>query len=105
MEFISNPRSNEEQAFELLFRKYNVRLCGFANKFIINRQESEEIVQEAFLKIWNNREEISLIKAFKAYLFTIFAKNGILNTIRKSKSEQALFELRQTSVRQKYFAR
>jgi RNA polymerase sigma-70 factor (ECF subfamily) len=69
MEFIPNPQSNEEQAFELLFRKYYVRLCGFANKFITNRQESEEIVQEVFLNIWSKRNQLKLDNKIRPYLF------------------------------------
>lgn len=69
MEFIPNPRSNEEQAFEILFRKYYVRLCGFANKFIANRQESEEIVQEVFLNIWKKRDQLKLDNEIRPYIF------------------------------------
>ncbi|MDP3435281.1 MAG: RNA polymerase sigma-70 factor [Bacteroidota bacterium] len=69
MELIPNPQSNEEQAFELLFRKYYLRLCGFANKFIANRQESEEIVQEVFLNIWKKRSRLKLDNEIRPYLF------------------------------------
>jgi len=55
--------------------------------YLKSEADAEEIVQEVFVKIWNNREELSLQKSFESYLFTI-AKNGILNTIRKSKNEQ-----------------
>lgn len=48
MKIIGITKSNDEQAFELMFRGYYVRLVGFANKFISNTSESEEIVQEAF---------------------------------------------------------
>lgn len=36
----------DEQAFELLYRRYFVRLCAFANKFLNDPQLSEEAVQE-----------------------------------------------------------
>lgn len=49
-------KTADEQAFELLFRKYYVRLCGFANKFLYDPIESEEIVQEVFLNVWRKRE-------------------------------------------------
>lgn len=75
-------------AFNELFDRYGKRLHRFAVAYLKSTENAEEIVQEVFLKIWNNREEISPDKSFESYLFTI-AKNGILNTIRKSKSEQA----------------
>ncbi len=65
----AKPESNEEQAFELLFRKYYVRLCGFANKFLANSAESEEIVQEVFLNIWKKRDQLKLDNEIRPYLF------------------------------------
>lgn len=60
---------NEEHEFELIFRKYYVRLCGFANKFIANTPEAEEIVQEVFLNIWAKRDRLKLNNEIKPYLF------------------------------------
>lgn len=44
-------KSGDEQAFELLFRRYYVRLCGFANRFICSTAEAEEIDQDVFLNL------------------------------------------------------
>lgn len=60
---------DEEQAFELIFRRYYVRLCGFANKFVGNQAEAEEIVQEVFLNIWSKRDRLKLDNEIKPYLF------------------------------------
>ena len=69
MRRMGGAKSEEELAFELLFRKYYVRLCGFANKFIANSAESEEIVQEVFLNIWNKRDHLKLDNEIRPYLF------------------------------------
>ncbi len=69
MKIIGNAKSEDELAFELLFRRYYVRLCGFANKFIANTAESEEIVQEVFLNIWKKRDQLRLDNEIKPYLF------------------------------------
>lgn len=69
MKITGKAKSNEELAFEILFRKYYVRLCGFANKFIVNFTESEEIVQEVFLNIWKKRDQLSLDDEIRPYLF------------------------------------
>jgi RNA polymerase sigma-70 factor (ECF subfamily) len=60
---------DEEQAFELIFRRYYVRLCGFANKFVGDQAEAEEIVQEVFLNIWSRRDRLKLDDEIKPYLF------------------------------------
>lgn len=74
----------DEQAFELLFRKYYVRLCGFANKFVYDPIESEEIVQEVFLNVWRKREQLNLNAGLSAYLFRS-VQNISLNFIEHRK--------------------
>lgn len=81
-------KDGDLRAFNELFDRYGKRLYHFSIGYLKSASDAEEIVQEVFLKIWNNREELSAQKSFESYLFTI-AKNSILNTIRKSKSEQA----------------
>ncbi|MCE5345334.1 MAG: RNA polymerase sigma-70 factor [Bacteroidales bacterium] len=85
-------RLGDEQAFELLFRKYYVRLCGFANKFLNNPEEAREIIQEVFIKIWEGREEIDPEDSLKSYLFKI-AQNQSLNRLRKLKVESKYKEI------------
>jgi len=66
---LGEPKTNEEQAFELLFRRYYLRLCGFANKFLADSSESEEIVQEVFLSIWKKKDQLQLDDQIRPYLF------------------------------------
>jgi len=81
-------KNGDLAAFNELFDRYAKRLYHFSMGYLKSAVDAEEIVQEVFLKIWDNRIELSTLKSFESYLFTI-ARNGILNTIRKSKSEQA----------------
>lgn len=67
--FLHRLKEGDELAFELLFRKYYPRLCGFANKFIGNQQEAEEIIQEVFLNIWKKREYLKLDNEIRPYLY------------------------------------
>ncbi len=87
-EWIHALRDGDVKAYSELFDRYGKRLYFFSKGYLKSEEDAEEIVQEVFIKIWNNRKELSVEKSFESYLFTI-AKNGILNTIRKSKSEQA----------------
>jgi len=82
----------DEKAFELLFRKYYVRLCGFANKFLNDPDQAEEIVQEVFTKIWKGRADIDPEDSLKAYLFKI-AQNLSLNKLRRKKVESGYAEI------------
>jgi len=84
------PALNEGnlKAFNELFDRYGKRLYHFSLGYLKSAADAEEIVQDIFMKIWDNRLELSAQKSLESYLFTI-ARNGILNMIRKSKSEQA----------------
>jgi RNA polymerase sigma-70 factor (ECF subfamily) len=82
----------DEQAFELLFRKYYVRLCGFANKFLNDPEEAQNIVQDVFTKIWEGREEIEPDDSLKSYIFKI-TQNLSLNKLARNKVESKYIEI------------
>lgn len=84
---IQKLKEGSEDAFRELFDFYGKKLFSFSLGYLKDTHEAEEIVQEVFLKIWKLREELLAGKSFDSYIFTI-AKNAILNTIRKMKSEQ-----------------
>lgn len=82
----------DEQAFELLFRKYYIRLCAFSNKFLNEPEDAKEIVQEVFVKIWEGRDEIDPEDSLKSYLFKI-AQNLSINKLRRIKVESKYVEV------------
>jgi len=86
-ELVNLLKKNSSFAFQILFDKYSQRIYRFSFSYFKSKEEAEEIVQEVFLKIWKMRGELSSGKSFDSLLFVI-AKNTILNTIRKAKSEQ-----------------
>jgi len=74
----------DEQALELLFRKYYSRLCGYTNKYFNDPEEAREVVQEVFIKIWENRKDIDPQESLVSYLFKI-AYNNSINRLRHKK--------------------
>jgi len=72
------------EAFDLLFEAYSSRLFGFALKYFKNEADAEELVQEVFVKVWENRQMLKSELSFKSYLFTI-----ALNQIRKHFNKKA----------------
>ena len=49
-------KMGDEQVFELLFKKYYTTLCGFSNKYLFNPEEAQDVVQEVFLTLWEDRD-------------------------------------------------
>jgi len=71
-------------AFDSLFEVYSPKLFGFALKYFKNESDAEELVQEVFVKVWENRQTLKSELSFKSYLFTI-----ALNQIRKHFNKKA----------------
>lgn len=74
-------KKNEVEAFDQLFHKYSEKLYSFAYSLLKNHEDSKEIIQEAFIRIWEKRHDIDCSKSFKAYLFKI-SYNLIIDQLR-----------------------
>jgi len=71
-------------AFDIIFRKYYAALCRFANTFIKDKDEVEDVVQQVFILLWSQRSKIMITSSLKAYLY-ISVRNTSLNLIKKKK--------------------
>ncbi|MGE5394873.1 MAG: RNA polymerase sigma factor [Candidatus Saccharibacteria bacterium] len=72
-------------AFDSLFEVYSSRLYTFALKYLKSESDAEELVQEVFIKVWENRKSLKTELSFKAYLFKIS-----LNLIRRHFNKKAI---------------
>lgn len=75
---------NDIESFEKLFKTYFSPLVNFINSKINHLENSEEIVQSTFLKLWENRESLEINTSIKSYLYQS-SKNTMIDFIRKSK--------------------
>ncbi len=74
-------QKNKVEAFDILFHKYSDKLFRFSFSLLKNEEDSKEIVQEVFLRIWKKRKEIDTTKSFKSFLFAI-SYNLIVDQLR-----------------------
>jgi RNA polymerase sigma-70 factor (ECF subfamily) len=68
---VSGLRNNEVKSFDILFGKYSAKLYRFSFSLLKNSEDSKEIVQETFFRVWDKRHKIDSSKSFKSFLFTI----------------------------------
>ncbi len=78
---VEQLKTNEIETFDSLFHKYSEKLYGFSFSLLKNHEDSKEIVQEAFIRIWEKRNNIDSSKSFKSYLFQI-SYNLIIDQLR-----------------------
>lgn len=75
-------------AFKLLFEKYGDRLYQFSMKYLRDKEDSEDLLNEVFLKIWENRHSLKTNTSFQSYLFTIAYNNIRQRYLKKSREEK-----------------
>jgi len=68
-ELIRLIRTGDEMAFEKLFRLYYERLSRYADQLLKDSPQAEEIVQDVFVTIWENRGKLNLEIGIKPYLY------------------------------------
>ena len=85
-----NSGKTEKEREELsrkIWDKYHKRLLYFIRSF--SREESEDLLQEIFLKVFNNLEKFNPLYSFKVWIYTI-AKNHCINYLKKNLKEITL---------------
>ncbi len=75
IELIAKLQKGDLEAFDLIFEKYGDRVYGFALKYLKSKEEAEGVVQDVFLKIWENKKTLKKESSLKPYLFTIAYHN------------------------------
>jgi RNA polymerase sigma-70 factor (ECF subfamily) len=78
-------------AFDVLYKKYSKRLYKFAYSILKSSEESENIVQDVFLNLWEHRNNVEKNSSIKYYVFTI-AYNSAISILRKKASESQFIE-------------
>lgn len=71
--------------FESIFKEYFNPLVNFVNKYLNNFENSREVVQMTFVKLWANRSNLEVRSSVKSYLFQT-TKNTMIDYIRKNKN-------------------
>lgn len=89
--WLEQLRTGDERAFEELFRAYAATLCDFAFSYVRTRETAEEIVQDLFCWIWEQRFTLEMPHGIQAWLFTA-VRNRSLNAIRNMRTEISIHE-------------
>lgn len=77
-------KGGSQEAFEFLFLSYYQDLCAYASGILHNATAAEEIVQETFVKLWEDRHNLTVEMFLKAYLYKA-VRNSCLNYLEHQK--------------------
>ncbi len=85
-------KAGSEDVFRSVYRAEYNNLVHFVNSYTRNRLDSEDLVQETMMAIWEGRDVLDPSRNFRSYLYTI-ARNKSLNYLRdnaKRKKDSSL---------------
>ncbi|HMR19327.1 MAG TPA: sigma-70 family RNA polymerase sigma factor [Sphingobacterium sp.] len=86
-ELLLRLQSGDTSAFKELYNQYKLRLTANLLRVLKSPDLVEDVLQDVFLGIWENRSNIDTERSIKPYLFQSIA-NKAKNIFRKAVNEQ-----------------
>ncbi len=83
-----------DESFAVLFNSSYAKLCHFARQFLKDDDDAKDIVQEAFVKYWDIKDEIAGDALSVSSFLYSSVKNACLNKLRRQKLESTFLNTR-----------
>lgn len=100
LELMIRLKNGDILAFDELYKLYSHKLFSFVFRILKDEADSDDIVQEVFLKIWEYREKLRDYKLLNSFIFTIAYNNSISLIRKRISSTKYIKYLRDLSVNQ-----
>jgi len=88
-ELLQQLVAGEERAFDQLYHSHKRKLAGNLLRLLKSEELAEEVLQDLFLKIWDNRHKIDPDQSFRSYLFKV-AHNMVFDLFRRAARDKRL---------------
>lgn len=95
-DIIKNIVGGNHNAFNLLMEKYYIPLRVFASQILNDDAVVDDVVQDVFVNLWENRKKISHVLSIRNYLYTTI-RNNCVDLIRSSRRFKLFQEFRSKS--------
>lgn len=95
-------KQGNPDTFKEVFILLYPRLKGYCNLFISDKSQVEDIIQETFISLWDNRSSIKANKTIESYVFVIL-RNKCLNFLKKQKIENTKVDVETLKVEELQF--
>lgn len=83
-ELLHDIALGNEQAFQMLFNRHWKSLFSFVYRLTRDEEHTKDILQDVFMYLWKNRENLYAGESFLPYLNTV-ARNNVMSAFRKDK--------------------
>ncbi|MBT33282.1 MAG: hypothetical protein CMO01_26775 [Thalassobius sp.] len=88
---LNSVSKGSHKSFELFYNEYSKLVFGYAFKSLKCKSEADDIVQQTFTRIWENREKLAEIRSPKDYVF-IISRNLIFSRLKLKFKDESLSE-------------
>jgi len=75
------------ESYAILYQFFLPKLYQYVYGIIRSKEDTEEMLQDIFLKLWERKEELENIRSLNSYLFRI-ARNNLINLYDHQKVQQ-----------------
>lgn len=91
-ELARKAQSGDTEAFGQLIVLYQEKLLRYARKFLLDPDDAQDIVQDIFIKAYENLQSFDATRRFSPWVYRI-AHNEFINEIKKRQSRKTMFTI------------
>jgi RNA polymerase sigma-70 factor (ECF subfamily) len=74
---------NDREAFAQLYRRTAPRLLGVCTRMLVDRREAEEVLQEAYIKVWQRSKTFNPTRASAMIWLVALTRNKAIDRLRQ----------------------
>jgi RNA polymerase sigma-70 factor (ECF subfamily) len=102
IEIQNRLNAGDGSALELLFHRYYNDLCRYLIIFLKDENVAKNIVQDLFLYLWENHENIDFKKSLESYLYQACRFNALIYLRNENRHEKSHEKIRKTSTEESF---
>ena len=85
-------QGGDSEAFGELIERYQAKLSRYARKFLLDPDDAADIVQDIFIKSYQNIQSFDASRRFSPWIYRI-AHNEFVNALKKRQSRRTVFTI------------
>lgn len=82
-QLINLLKKDDQRAFTEIYNRYAINLADFAISKLNHVEDTQDIVHDLFIKLWEERQSLVITSNLKTYLFTL-VRYRIIDKIRRN---------------------
>jgi len=98
-ELIARFQQDDAYAFELIVHRYKNQLVNFVYNYLGSQIDSEDVVQETFLRVFKNKHRYKPIAKFSTWIYTI--AGNLAKTELRRRKRRKFFSISQLGFEEK----